>query len=118
MDQEREELKNRFSFSRTVPGTKSYHPFVQPSINEIRAKRVSEDANNGIRFNFSNQPERIKIDELNPGKFVTSLFDEVFGLVLFVQQTRRMSKSVLCTLAFPDNTLNGQTEMMLAGLQM
>ena len=86
VDQKREELKERFSFSRTVPGTRSYHQFVPLRINEIGAKRLSEDANYGIKFNFSNQPEIIEIlDDLNPGKFVISRYDEAIWLGVVCQ---------------------------------
>lgn len=71
----RNEMKERYSHAKTVPGTRSYHQFIPLSTNTIAAKRVSDDKEYGIKFYFTQENNKLKV---KPGQFLVCKYDGSF----------------------------------------
>ena len=74
----RQELAERFLVAKTIPGTRGFHQFTPLSVCSIAAKRVSEEADHTLTFNFVNQHEE-KIN-LRPAQFLICVYDEHYWL--------------------------------------
>lgn len=70
----RTNLQQRFTKSKTVAGTRSFHQFIPLSTNTLAAKRVSSDNNYALQFNFSDVQTPIA-DSLKVNSFVCCKYD-------------------------------------------
>ena len=59
MEQTRKKLADRFSISITVPGTRSFHQIVPLSKSIVSMKRVSDDDNFGLEFDFLSKDKKL-----------------------------------------------------------
>ena len=57
MTKTRESLEDRFTKAIIIPGTRSYHEFIQFSENTIAMKYCSKDEEVVTNFSFSNEDE-------------------------------------------------------------
>ena len=83
----REELKDRFSRGRTIPGTRSYHFFSPSSEHEISYKRTAEDNNFKGCFSITGEKE---ISQYLPKKndYVACLYDGKWWVSLVIDVSK------------------------------
>lgn len=77
----RTNLQQRFTKSKTVAGTRSFHQFIPLSTKTLAAKIVSNDSNYALQFNFSDVQIHIA-DSLKVNSFVCCKYDSKCMLVL------------------------------------
>lgn len=83
----RENMKERLSFAKTIPGTRSYHQFTPISPSVIVAKKVSEDLDYAIHFDF----KLITIEDEIPiqlAKFIVCTYDDKHWLGMVMEIDR------------------------------
>ncbi|XP_047129865.1 uncharacterized protein LOC124809907 [Hydra vulgaris] len=82
MEFARNKLTDRLLTATTVPGTKSFHQFVPSSLSNIKMKRVSDDADFALTFDFLNKQkfETIKIDYVMISQYLFCKYDEFYWL--------------------------------------
>ena len=74
IDSTREKMKERFEMARTVPGTISYHHFVPFNQFKIATKRLSEDTQYALEFEFIHQSTESAL-EVAESQFVSCLYE-------------------------------------------
>ena len=74
----RENLTNRLNEAKTLPGTRSYHQYSPLSITTIATKRVSEETDYSLKFDFKKRQENTDIDitQINPPQYIVCIYDE------------------------------------------
>ena len=82
----RQELEERFSTAKTVPGTRSFHHFIPVSENTIATKRISEDEKHSLVFCFNSeqQPKSMSMSQILMSSYIACVYNNqwFFGLVL------------------------------------
>eukprot|EP00795_Rhopilema_esculentum_P001888 gene1888-biopygen10418 len=79
----RENIRERLSQAKTVPGTRSFHQFIPISSSIIGAKRVSEEVDFALRFSFGE--EQLEGVEARVGQFVVCNYDELYWAGMLIE---------------------------------
>ena len=92
MELARNELAERFSVATTVPGTRSFHQYAPFSKSMIKMKRVSDDDEFALTFDFLNKRkcEEIKIETIKISQFILCKYDEFYwiGMVTEIDEEK------------------------------
>ena len=70
----REQMAERYTVAKTIPGTRSFHCFVPINKFSIGAKRVSEEDGFEITFSFSEENKKTKIN-VNVSQYMACIYD-------------------------------------------
>ena len=95
----RQKLAERFLIAKTIPGTRGFHQFTPLSVCSIAAKRVSEEADYTLTFNFVNLPNKEKLD-LRPAQFLICIYDEQYWLGM-VSEVDKENEDILVKFMHP-----------------
>ena len=79
----RENIRERLSQAKTVPGTRSFHQFIPISSSIIGAKRVSEEVDFALQFSF--REEQLEGVEARVGQFVVCNYDELYWAGMLIE---------------------------------
>lgn len=77
-------LQDRFTQAKTVPGTRSFHYFEPLSEDSIATKHTSYNENFCTIFNFSGENHSVKMSDVAIHNYIACIYDDrwYFGLVL------------------------------------
>ena len=83
MEQTRNKISDRFSIATTVPGTKSFHQIVPLSKSIVSMKRISDDDDFALEFDFFNKEknyECIQIENVKISQHLLCRYDELYWI--------------------------------------
>ena len=105
MESIRSTLASRFSSAKTIPGIRGYNQFTPSSESAIRMKRVSDDDDFDLEFDFLGNKSHCRKKEV----------ENIKVLQYLLIQLQMTLWSSLCTLIIPIVPTNGHFEMTFVG---
>ena len=83
-EQRRNLMKARYSYTRTIPGTRSFHYFLPVDNNTIKAKRIAEDEEFALTFQFKKETRNERKIDVNISNYIACTYDSSawIGVVL------------------------------------
>ena len=114
----RDFLNERFKSKRTIPGTRSFHQYVPLGQLSIGCKRVSDDDDFMLQYDFTPNHTQ-NIPDLRISQFLSCIYDERqwIGMICDIDQEMVMCKLNSCILLIRAGHTNGQVLMTFAGYQ-
>lgn len=84
ISESRRSLEERFSKTKTVPGTRCFHHFIPKPKNQIATKRISFDEKFSTIFDFANESPYLKMVDISVNDYIVCTYGDhwYFGLVM------------------------------------
>ena len=84
-------LSDCFRRAKAIPDTRSFHQLIPLSKEELATKRISEDIDHSMKFEFEQVQQVLSLPMVSIGQFVLCTYDnhKWVGMVCEVDMTRK-----------------------------